>query len=195
MSIRRVCVFAASSDRCDGSYLEAADRLGRSLARSGVDIVYGAGARGLMGYLADAALAEGGRVTGVLPGFMERQKWGHTGLTELRIVDDMHTRKQLMLKGADAVVALPGGVGTLEELFEALAWKQLGLYRGPIAMVNVNGYFDACVEVLARCISDRFMNPVHGTMWIQVETPEEVVQALREAPPWDPDAIRFAEAR
>ena len=195
MSIRRVCVFAASSDRCDASYLEAAARLGRSLAVNGIDIVYGAGAKGLMGRLADAALAGGGKVTGVLPRFMERQRWGHTGLTELCLVDDMHTRKQLMLERADAVVALPGGVGTLEELFETIAWKQLGLYGGPIAMVNVNGFFDACVEILARCISDRFMNPVHGTMWIQVESPDEVVPALNDAPPWDSDAIRFAEAQ
>ena len=195
MTIGRVCVFAASSDRCDRSYLEAAERLGRSLAGNGIEIVYGAGARGLMGHLADAALAEGGKVVGVLPRFMEIQKWDHAGLTKLCIVDDMHARKQLMLEGADAVVALPGGVGTLEELFETLAWKQLGLYGGPIAMVNVNGFFDACAEVLARCISDRFMNPVHGTMWVQVDSPEEVVRALEAAPPWDPNAIRFAEAQ
>ncbi|MDP6777705.1 MAG: TIGR00730 family Rossman fold protein [Candidatus Latescibacteria bacterium] len=195
MSIRRVCVFAASSDRCDASYLEAAARLGAALAQSGIDIIYGAGARGLMGHLADAALAEGGTVIGVLPRFMERQKWGHSGLTELCIVDDMHARKQRMLKDTDAVVALPGGVGTLEELFEAIAWKQLGLFSGPIAMVNTNGFYDTCVELLGRCISGRFMNPVHGTMWIQVQSPEDVVQALEEAPPWDPDPIRFAEAQ
>jgi len=141
--IRSVCVYCASSSRSPEIYLEAAARLGRALAEAGMGIVYGGSSLGSMGRMAEAALAAGGKVTGVLPQFMDELEWGHRNLTELRVVDDMHERKRTMLELADAVVALPGGCGTLEELFEAITWKRLGLFFGPVVLVNVNGFFDS----------------------------------------------------
>ncbi|HXA51554.1 MAG TPA: TIGR00730 family Rossman fold protein, partial [Candidatus Acidoferrum sp.] len=137
--IRTVCVYCSSSDRTPPVYLEAAAHLGRALAEAGIGIVYGGSSLGSMGRMATAALEAGGKVTGILPRFMDELEWGNRALTELRIVDDMHERKRLMLELSDAVIALPGGCGTLEELFEAIAWKRLGLYFGPVVMVNVNG--------------------------------------------------------
>ncbi len=158
MAIKRVCVYCASSRQCDPAYHDAAARLGRELARNNVTLVYGGGSVGSMGHLADAALAEGGRVVGVLPRFMYDLDWGHRGLSELLIVNDLHERKRLMIDEVDAVVALPGGCGTLEELFEAITWKRLGLFTGPIVLLNTLGFYTLCVEFLESCIERRFMD-------------------------------------
>jgi uncharacterized protein (TIGR00730 family) len=191
-SIRSVCVYCASSRVCDQVYFQAADLLGRELARNGIGLIYGGGGGGLMGCLADAVLREGGKVTGILPMFMDEMEWGHSRLTELILVSDMHERKRAMLDRADAVVALPGGCGTLEELFEAVAWKRLGLYLGPIALVNVRGFFDPCISLLDRCVEERFMDERHRSMWTVVDKPEAVVQALRNAPEWHAKNRSFA---
>jgi uncharacterized protein (TIGR00730 family) len=145
-----------------------------------------------MGQLADGALAEGGKVIGILPRFMKDLEWGHQGLTELRIVQDLHERKRLMIEGADAVIALPGGCGTLEELFEAITWKRLGLYWNPIVMVNTCDFFRPALELLDRCIQERFMDPRHKAMWTVVRRPEEVISAIQSAPRWSADARGFA---
>ena len=192
MTLGRVCVYCASSRQSDAAYYEAAASLGRSLARRGVAIVYGGGAVGSMGALADAALAEGGKVVGVLPRFLYDLEWGHPRLTELRLVGDLHERKRLMIEEVDAIVALPGGSGTLEELMEAITWKRLGLHGHPIVLVNVRGFFDPLVALLERCIAERFMDSRHRAMWTVVGSADEVVEAIRTAPPWGPDARRFA---
>jgi uncharacterized protein (TIGR00730 family) len=192
--IRTVCVYCASSSRTPQVYLDAAARLGRTLAAGGLRIVYGGGSVGSMGRMAEAALAGGAHVTGVLPKFMDELEWGHRSLSELRLVDDMHQRKREMLELSDAVVALPGGCGTLEELFEAITWKRLGLFFGPILIVNVNGFFDACVAILNRAVDERFMNERHRSMWTIVSDPEAVPEALRTAAPWSRDARTFATA-
>jgi uncharacterized protein (TIGR00730 family) len=145
-----------------------------------------------MGRLADAVLREGGRVTGILPMFMDELEWGHTRLTELILVSDMHERKRAMIERADAVVALPGGCGTLEELFEAVAWKRLGLFLGPIVLVNVKGFFDPCIALLDRCVEERFMDERHRSMWVVANNPEDVVQALQMAPAWHARNRSFA---
>ncbi len=176
-------------------YHDAATRLGQELARHGCGIVYGGGAIGSMGRLADAALANGGQVTGILPRFMDELEWGHRGLTELRVCADIHERKRLMMELSDAVVALPGGCGTLEELFEAITWKRLGLYLKPIVLVNVNGFFDPCVELLSRCIADRFMDQRHAEMWSVVTEPEAVFDAISTAPAWSVATRSFAVQR
>lgn len=147
---------------------------------------------GPMGALADGALERGGRVVGVLPRFMQELEWAHDRLTELRLVEDMRERKHLLLTGSDAVVALPGGSGTLEELFEAITLKRLGLYLDPIVLVNTLRYFDPRVVLLGRCIDERFMDPRHGAMWSVVDEPEQALDAIRAALPWSPDARRFA---
>ncbi len=192
MAIQKVCVYCASSTQCDALYFEAARELGAILARNSITIVYGAGAVGSMGQLAEGALSEGGHVIGVLPQFMMDLEWGHPGLGELRLVEDLHDRKRTLLDGTDAVVALPGGSGTLDELLEAISLKRLAIYLNPIVLVNVNGFFDPCIELLDRCIDERFMDPRHRAIWQVVERPDQVLAAIESAPPWPRDALRFA---
>ena len=193
--VRRVCVYCASSARSDPEHRAAAEGLGRHLAAAGVEIVCGGGAVGSMGALADGALAAGGRVVGVLPRFMLELEWAHPRLSELVEVADMHERKRRMLDGADGVVALPGGCGTLEELLEALTWKRLGLHAAPIVLVNVRGFYDPLVAQLERSIAEGFMDARHGAMWSVVDRPEETLAALRAGPDWSADARAFAVPR
>ena len=188
----RVAVYCASSQSCDPAFHKAASPLGRVLAESGAAIVYGGGGKGSMGALADGALSAGGRVFGVIPNFMEELEWAHRGLSELQLVDDMRTRKHLMLEKSDAVVAMPGGCGTLEELMEAITLKRLGIWFGPIVLLNTRGFFDPCVALLDRCIEERFMGARHAEMWSVVETPEEVPEAIETAPQWSDEARSFA---
>jgi len=190
-----VCVYCASSNACDPRYHDVARRLGGLLASAGCALVYGGGRAGSMGALADGALAHGGRVVGIIPRFMRELEWGHEELTELHVVEDMRTRKHEMLARASAVVALAGGCGTFEELMEAVTLKRLGLYLGPIVIVNTDGYYDPLLEQFARAIDGRFMDARHGAMWQVVAEPEEVVAALETAPGWDADSIEFAAMR
>src|SRR5579884_3607112 len=138
----RICVYAASSQQCDPLYHDAAKRLGALLAQAGCTLVYGGGSAGSMGAVANGALAAGGEVVGVIPRFMADLEWGHGGLTRLELVEDMRERKHRLLTDSDAVVALPGGCGTLEELFEAITLKRLGLYFKPIVLLNTRGYYN-----------------------------------------------------
>jgi uncharacterized protein (TIGR00730 family) len=189
---RAVCVYCASSQTAHPEYREAARRLGEVLAAGGITVIYGGGAKGSMGALADGALGKGGRVIGILPRFMADLEWGHPGLTELKLVEDMRTRKHLMLTGAHAAVALPGGCGTFEELLEAITLKRLGLFLGPIVLVNTRGYFQPLLEMLARAVSESFMDARHALMWQVVARPEEVVDALERAPVWTEESRSFA---
>ena len=191
-SSNSICVYCASSRASDPEYREAARELGRVLALNGYSIIYGGGAVGSMGALADGALAHGGTVTGVLPEFMMNLEWGHPDLSELRVVEDMRVRKHMMLSESCGVVALPGGSGTLEELFEALTLKRLGLYTHPIILVNTRGYFAMLAGFLEHVVAERFMDDRHRLMWQIVEAPEEVPEALRTAPAWSPESSRFA---
>jgi len=124
--------------------------------------------------------------------FMDDLEWGHKGLTELRLVDDLHQRKRMMLEETDAVVALPGGCGNFEELFEAITWKRLGLCFNPIVLVNVRGFFNPCIELLENCIREKFMDVKHRSMWVVVNNPEEVLGAISSLPPWHRHARDFA---
>jgi uncharacterized protein (TIGR00730 family) len=189
---RAVCVYCASSRIAHPDYRAAARRLGEVLAREGVGIVYGGGAVGSMGALADGALSRGGRVIGILPRFMADLEWGHKGLTDLQLVEDLRTRKHMMLTLSQAAIALPGGSGTLEELLEAITLKRLGLYLNPILLVNTRGFFEPLIELLSRAVEERFMDERHRLMWQVVGTPEEVPAALASAPPWSPEARAFA---
>jgi uncharacterized protein (TIGR00730 family) len=189
---RSVCVYCASSRRADPEYRAAAHRLGEVLARAGVGIVYGGGAVGSMGALADGALAAGGRVIGILPRFMAELEWGHKGLTDLQLVEDLRTRKHRMLTLSGAAIALPGGSGTLEELLEAITLKRLGLYLNPIVLINTRGFFTPLLTLLANAVEERFMDKRHLMMWQVVATPEEVPAALASAPAWSAHARSFA---
>lgn len=191
----RICVYAASSSQCDPAYHAAARRLGNLLAHADATVVYGGGAMGSMGAVADGALEAGGRVIGIIPRFMTEVEWQHPGLASLEVVEDMRERKHLLLTGSDAVVALPGGCGTLEELFEAITLKRLGLYFNPIVLLNTRDYWTPMVKFMDRVIEDRFMNPEHRAMWSSVDTPEEVLPRILETPRWSEDARKFAAVR
>lgn len=147
---------------------------------------------GSMGALADGALSKGGRIIGVLPRFMNELEWGHSRLSELRLVEDLRTRKHVMLSESEAVVALPGGSGTLEELLESITLKRLGLFLGPVVLLNTLRFFDPLLELLDRAIAERFMDERHRVMWQVVAEPEDVPGALSEAPSWSPEARQFA---
>ncbi len=190
-SLARVCVFCASSRQIDPTFHRSAVELGRLLARAGTTVVYGGGSVGSMGALADGALAEGGAVHGVIPRFMVELEWAHPSV-ELEIVEDMHTRKRRLVEGVDAVVALPGGCGTLEEFFEVLTAKRLGLFFKPIVIVNQRGYYDALVAQLEASIEEGFMGERHREMWSVVERVEDVPEAIVSAAAWGEDARGFA---
>jgi uncharacterized protein (TIGR00730 family) len=191
----RVCVYCASSAHCDPVYHEAAAGLGRTLAAAGCTIVYGGGAIGLMGALADAALAAGGEVVGIIPRFMTEVEWQHPGVANLEVVEDMRERKHRLLTGSDAVVALPGGSGTLEELFEALTLKRLGLYFNPIILLDTNGFYRPLQRFMEQVVEQRFMNREHLAMWSLAERVEDVLPAIRSTPPWREDARAYAAVR
>jgi uncharacterized protein (TIGR00730 family) len=189
---RSVCVYCASSRSAHADYRQAAFRLGEVLATLGIAVIYGGGAVGSMGALADGALSRGGRVVGILPRFMADLEWGHPRLTELKLVEDMRSRKHLMLTGAQAAIALPGGSGTMEELLEAVTLKRLGLYLGPIVLVNTRGYFEPLLALLEHAVAERFMDERHRAMWQVVAQPEEVPAALESAPAWSEAFRSFA---
>jgi uncharacterized protein (TIGR00730 family) len=175
-----ICVFAASSSRIDNEYGEDTVKLGSLLAKAGMDVVFGGGGIGLMGKLADAVLANGGKITGVIPSFMKKEGQGHRGLSELIITGDMSERKKRMFAMADAVVALPGGIGTLEELTEAITLKQLSLFDGPVIILNTLGYYNSLLDFIDNMIDKNFMRLEHKGIWEIVNTPEEVIIALNK---------------
>jgi uncharacterized protein (TIGR00730 family) len=145
-----------------------------------------------MGEVARGALEAGGRVVGVIPRFMDEMEVFNHSVSELIVVDNMHARKMRMLEGTDAVIALPGGVGTLEELFEAISWKRLGLYTKPIILVNTLGFFNHCTALLDRCVEEKFLSDRHKAMWTVVERPAQVIDAIAQAPTWEESARLWA---
>jgi uncharacterized protein (TIGR00730 family) len=155
-------------------------------------VVYGGGAVGSMGALADGALARGGRVIGVLPHFMEELEWGHKNLTELELVNDMRIRKERMLANTEGAIALPGGCGTLEELFEVLTLKRLGLYTRPVILLNTRHFFDPLQILLQSAIREKFMDDRHEAMWQIVDAPAQIIAAMATAPEWSSAARAFA---
>ena len=191
--IKRVAVYAASSSQVSSEYIDAAAELGRTLAAEGIEIVYGAGKVGLMGALADAALDAGGKVTGVIPQFMVDNGWCREKLTNLIVTPDMHTRKEKIVSLADATIALPRGVGTLEELMEIITWKQLGLYADPIVILNTRGYFNPLKEMLERAVEEKFMREIHRNLWSIADTPRQAADLIRNTPQWDTAISKMAQ--
>ncbi|HEX9656247.1 MAG TPA: TIGR00730 family Rossman fold protein [Bacteroidota bacterium] len=192
MPLKKVCVYAASSKQIHPEYLEDAREAGEELAKASIEIVYGGGAVGLMGAIADGALSRKGRVTGIIPRFMMDLEWGHPDISEMVVVEDMHQRKARMIEESDAVLALPGGCGTLEELFEAITMKRLGLYFKPIILLNTRGAYDRVVDVLEHCVEERFMDDRHRGMWRVASTPAEIIPAIHQSPLWPENARSFA---
>jgi len=179
-------VFCGSSTGSDPIYAEASRNLGRLLAREGIGLVYGGGSVGLMGEIADAVLSSGGEVTGVIPHALWAREVGHRGLTDLRIVDTMHERKALMADLADAFIALPGGLGTLEEIFEIWTWAQLGLHAKPLGFLDVNGFYAALMEFLERAVRERFLRDPHRAIAI-VDADAEAL--LKKFDTWQPARV------
>jgi len=187
-----ICIFAASSSKIDRSYIDAASRLGSLLAAGDHKIIYGGGGIGLMGALADAAMKKGASITGVIPAFMQKNGWGHETLDEVIITEDMGSRKKKMFELSDAVIALPGGIGTLEELTEAITMKQLGLFRGPLVILNTNSYYNNFIGFLESIIQKGFMRHVHKEIWSVAESPEQAIEAVVNYKDWHDDPASIA---
>lgn len=192
-NIKNICVYAASSTKLDAIYTNAAKELGKLMANQGIRLINGAGGIGLMKDTADAILNNEGKVTGVIPQFMIEQEWHHKGLTELIVVKDMHDRKNKMAELSDAVIALPGGCGTLEELLEIITWKQLGLYLNPIVILNVNRFFAPLIEMLDKAIEEQFMAVKHKDLWAVANTPAEALDMVKQMPIQDVDIRKHAK--
>ena len=187
-----ITVYSASSGQVPASYIEAARELGRLIAVGGHTLINGAGRTGLMGATTDACLAAGGRAVGVIPQFMVEQGWQHTGMTRLVVTEDMHRRKETMAEMSEACIALPGGVGTLEELLEIITWKQLGLYVKPVIVLNTNRYFDPLFKILGRAVDEHFMRPQHADIWRVAQTPAEALELAETTPLWNTAVRKFA---
>ena len=173
-----ICVFCGSNGGADPAYLAAAETVGEGLAQRGIRVVYGGGRVGMMGALADGALAAGGEVVGVIPQQIFDLEIGHTGLDDLRVVGSMHERKALMAELSDAFVALPGGIGTLEELFEVYTWNQLGLHAKPLGLFNVRGYYDGLARFLDHAVQERFVTRESRAMLLVSEHLDELIDGL-----------------
>ena len=188
----RICIYCASSAKIDEVYFDATERLAKILVNSKVQVIYGGGGHGLMGKLADTVLAQGGQIKGIMPQFMNEVEWAHKSVTDIEFTKTMHERKAKFLENIDALIALPGGTGTLEELLEAITLKRLGQFTKPIIILNTNGYYDPLIQMLERCVEEKFLRPIHAEMWTFVNQPEEVMSAINQSMEWDKNAITFA---
>ena len=191
--IRQVSVFCASSQKVSTIYLQAAYRLGKILTQNNISVYYGGGAVGLMGRLADAILEEKGIICGIIPRFMVDAGWAHPSVPQV-VVEDMHQRKKKLLENTDAIIALPGGIGTLEELLEMMTLKQLGQMTLPVVIVNINGFYYHLLAILEQMIREKFMRDIHRKLWSVTDNPEKVLDAIVAAPDWDASAIKYAPA-
>jgi hypothetical protein len=181
--MRRVCVFCGSSVGQRPLYREAAARLGRLLAERGIEVVFGGGHVGLMGVLADAALAVGGRVIGVIPQALEERELAHRSLSELHVVESMHARKALMADLADGFIALPGGYGTFEELLEVVTWAQLRIHDKPSGLLNVGGFYDPLLAQIERAVVEGFVRQTHQSLLLAATDPEQLLAAMEAYEP------------
>ena len=182
-SIRSVCVYCGSSDGGDPRFAEAAEALGKSLAAEGIGLVYGGGGDGLMGRLARATLAGGGFVTGIIPNFLVRKEHALTDAQEMLVVENMHERKQAMFERADAFVALPGGLGTLEELLEVLSFRKLELHHRPVVLLNARGFYDPLVAQLERAVGEGLESSAHRSYWSLAENAQQAVELCEKLRP------------
>ena len=190
--MKKICVYCASSAKIDKVYFEATEQLAKLFVNQNIEVVFGGGAGGLMGKLADTIIENGGKIKGIMPKFMKEIEWAHKGVTDFEFTETMHERKTKYLEHIDGLVALPGGSGTLEELMEAITLKRLGLFTKPIIILNTNNFYEPLKDMLNKCVSENFMHEKHLKMWTFVNEPEDVIYALKNAPDWNEDAIEFA---
>ncbi len=177
--MRRICVFCGASPGARPEYAQATTELARLLTSEGIGVVYGGGGVGLMGVLADAVLAEGGEIIGVIPRALLDREIAHRDVADMRVVTSMHERKALMAELADAFIALPGGLGTMEELFEVYTWAQLGLHQKPCALLNVEGYYEGVADFLSHAVEERFLREEHREMLMVESQPGPLIERLR----------------
>ena len=191
--IKQVSVFCASSNKVKESYYRATRQVGEILARENISVFYGGGTDGLMGELANTILREKGKIIGIQPKFMKDNKWFHEKITKLVIVNDMHERKKLLFENSDAIIALPGGIGTLDELVEIITLKQLGQYLKPVIIVNTDGFYDPFIRFLEKLIEENFMRELHREIWTVIDTPLQLMGTLRDTPLWDANNTFLAQ--
>lgn len=187
--ISTLCVFCASSSKVDEMYFNTARQLADVCVDHNIHVMYGGGALGLMGALADRIIERRGKITGIIPDFMKALEWAHSEVTELIVVEDMRERKKRMVENIDAVVALPGGVGTLEELLEVITLKQLGRFHKPIIIVNTNGFYNSLLKLFDEMIEKKFMHDLNRHIWSVVNNSDEVIGAIENSKKWDSSAI------
>lgn len=192
MNVSSISVYCASSSKIDPAYMEEAYKMGQMLAHAGITLINGAGNMGLMKASSDGCLEAGGRAVGIIPGFMIAEGWCHQGMSEIIETPDMHIRQQKMAEAGDAAIVLPGGCGSMAELFELITWKQLGLYLKPIVILNTKGYYDALLQQLEQAAEEQFMRKEHLQIWRVAQTAEEAVQLATSTPMWDTNVRRFA---
>jgi len=191
--IKKVCVYCASSDKIHEKYFEATRTLAKALVKNSTTVVYGGGARGLMGALADSVIEEKGRIIGIMPHFMKEVEFHHKDVNEFIFTADMHERKKQFMVGVDALIALPGGCGTFEELMEAITLKRLGIFTKPIIILNLDGYYDPLLTMLDRSIEEGFLSESHRPIWTVFTDPSKVLETIQHSAPWSNDAIKFAQ--
>lgn len=192
--LKTVCVFCASSSMVDKSYMNAAVSLADVCCNNDIRVIYGGGAVGLMGALATRILEKGGKVTGIIPDFMIELEWAHTEVSEMIVVEDMRERKRQLIENVDAVIALPGGIGTLEELMEVSTLKQLGLFNKPIFIVNTDGFYDTLIKFFEEMVAKNFMNENNHGIWCVIEDPSQLIKAYTNILPWDNNISRSGES-
>jgi uncharacterized protein (TIGR00730 family) len=179
-NVNTITIYASSSSEIAPVYFEAAEDLGERMAALGIACINGAGNNGLMAAVTDVILAKGGKVYGIIPQFMIDKGWIHPDIQDLTVTPDMHTRKQIMAQQSDACIALPGGIGTLEELLEIITWKQLGLYTNPVIILNTNGFYNSLLELLEKIDTENFLPHKTANMWTVANTPKEALNLIFE---------------
>jgi uncharacterized protein (TIGR00730 family) len=190
--IKQVCVYCASSTKIDSAYLQSAFEVGQILTQNSISVVYGGGSVGSMGALANAVIQNNGNLIGVIPKFMMELEWGNPQVTEMKIVETMAQRKQLFIENVDAVIALPGGTGTLEELSEVISLKKLGIFDKPIIILNTKGFYNNLILFFEQMVVDNFIRIEHKELYSIVDSPEEIINAINNAPKWDDRAKNMA---
>ncbi len=188
----KISVFAASSSKIPSEFFTVASELGRLIAVNKHEVVFGGGGIGLMGALADKAMEHGGKVIGVIPEFMVKNGWGHSTIDETLVTPDMNSRKKKIFEISDAVIALPGGIGTLEELTEAITLKQLSLFKGPIVILNAFGFYNTLLKYLDELVKQNFMRNEHKNMWYVADNPEDALNHINSYKDWDTNYVKIA---
>jgi uncharacterized protein (TIGR00730 family) len=183
--INSICVYGASSPKLNQLYIEDAALLGKMIAKQDISLITGGGVMGLMAAVQEAVISAGGKTIGIIPKFMVDAGWMHNGLTDTIITKDMHERKELMAKMADAFIALPGGTGTFEELLEIITWKQLGICLKPIIILNTNNYYDSLLKQLQESVLEDFLDSRYLKLWQVAKTPAEAIELVFSMPEWD----------